>query len=1025
LNVLGISCFYHDAAAALVVDGALVAASEEERFSRVKHDFEFPQRAIDFCLRTAGITAHDLDLVVFYEKPFWKLDRILMSALQTFPRSLGAFREGMLVWLLDKLWVRDVIAERLGIPRKKVAFSQHHLSHACSSFYCSGFDRAAVLTVDGVGEWATGTRGVAYDDTIELQDRMSYPHSIGLLYSAFTAFLGFQVNEGEYKVMGLAPYGEPRFVDRIFEKLVDLHDDGSFWLDMSYFAYHHSAYYSFNERFAALFGRPRSPQESNTLDPHYADIAASIQKATEEILVRQAQVLAKRTGHENLAMSGGVALNSVANARILRDSGFKRLFIQPAAGDGGGALGAALYGAYVVLGEKNRFRMTHAYWGEAHTDEAIAAWLKASGHEYRELGDEDAVCDEVAERLENGQVVGWMQGRFEWGPRALGHRSILADPRTAIMKDIVNARIKFREPFRPFAPSVLAERVEDFFTLPDAMEVDPARYMLLVLPVHEDRKEQLQAITHVDGTARIQAVHEAESPRYHKVIRRFGERTGVPVVLNTSFNLRGEPIVNTPAEAFSTFARSDMDALVMGRFVVSRRAVGEGRRTSGAELEEWRHAPKMAPLQPEIPDERDRVRLGGGGHNLFGVAAPAEDHGGRVKAAIGKALLSIVGVLVVLEIFLRFYLPIPNLQLGGMYRQQGELVDLTPGWHRTVHGSEFKVPLAIDEKGLRDSRLPDPGKPHLLVLGDSFTFGCWSTEDRRFTGVLGTALGGAVQVISGGNPNYGTGAELMLLRQRFDEWKPKAVVLAFYDGNDYWDNFVGPTAYRVNRGYLEMREPWWSREMSYNCLAGGGEEPTVGAWAPARDPLPSPWALSASAPPPAESAVWPFDWLGSTLRHTEVYQVGAAIHLTVTTPERFLRPIDAEAWMLRKYTPEMTQAVEMTYRYLDGIQAECQRRGVPLLLMVIPASHGVIDDEAWTKWLADQHLEAGLFDRDKPTALAINWARARNVPALDLSPYLRNRPDLYYRHDMHWTDRGHFQAGEHLAEFLQARGIAR
>ena len=1041
MNVLGISCFYHDAAAALVVDGKLIAAAEEERFSRKKHDFEFPRRAIEFCLKTADIVAGELDLVVFYEKPFWKLDRILMSAIQTFPRSLGAFREGMLVWLLDKLWVRDQIVERLGVPRQKVAFSSHHTSHAASSYYCSGFDEAAILTVDGVGEWAAGTRGVAFDDTIELTDQLSYPHSLGLLYSVFTAFLGFQVNEGEYKVMGLAPYGNPRFVDLIFDKLVDLHDDGSFWLDMDYFAYHHSAVYSFNERFAKLFGAPRSATDSNTLDPHYADVAASIQRVAEEILVRQARSLKRRTGHTNLCMAGGVALNSVANARILGESGFSRLFIQPAAGDGGGALGAALWGAHTVLREKRAFRMEHASWGEAHDDAAIARWLRGAGHEYREL-DDDALYGEVAARLVNGQVVGWMDGRFEWGPRALGHRSILADPRDALMKDVVNARIKFREPFRPFAPSVLAERAEEFFRLPDAPSVDPARYMLLVVPVVEERRETLGAITHVDGTARIQAVHRDVSPRYHRVIARFGELTGVPVVLNTSFNLRGEPIVNTPAEAFSTFERSDMDAVVMGHFVVSRRAVGEGRNFQGVDLEQWRAAPGTSPAPAALDSSpegasgaRSHTAAGhtAGGHNLFGAAAPlprSHAWGTRIVHGIATGIAGAFCVALILELLLRMMLPIPNLQLGGMYRLDSRgVVALRPYWHTTVRGHEFDTPIRINASGLRD-RLdaPLPSRKHLLVLGDSFTFGCWSTERRRFVGVMAQALGRSVQVMCGAQPDWGTASELDFLEHRGRRLKPDAVLLAFYDGNDYWDNFVGPSATTVEGGYLKMRQPWWSKELACNCLRGGMPqgEPLLGPCDPAPSTLlRSPWAPptdGSAAESPRIDGGWGHHFL-AMLRHTELFQVGAALHLSFETPERFLRPYDAQAWMLRSYRPEMARAVLMTWRYLDAMMVCCRKMNVPLAVVVIP-SHTEVDDSAWHAWLVRNHLAslANRFRRARPRQMVVSWARARGVPVLDLASCLANRPGLYYHDDMHWTDLGHFQAGEHVARFVRSLG---
>ena len=591
MNILGISCYYHDAAAALLVDGELVAAAEEERFSRKKHDSGFPVGAIQFCFESGGISAQDLDYVVFYEKPFEKFERILMTTLQTYPKAWKVFRESMATWLVDKLWVRQAIQHELQIPKEKILFTQHHLSHAASAFFASPFDESAVMTVDGVGEWATATYGEGRGTDITLLNEVRFPHSLGLLYSAFTAFLGFEVNEGEYKVMGMAPYGEPRYVDKVW-KVIQTFEDGSFCLDMDYFCFHHSTSRTFNSKFEQLFGEPRPPetlfftegtgfpsyfgekpgnyQELCALNQHYADIAASIQKVTEEVLLNMAKAVREKTGQDNLCIAGGVGLNSVANTRILNESGFKRLYIQPAAGDGGGALGAALYVYHTMLGQPRKLVMKHAYWGQAFGDEAIKAFLDQESIAYKHVVNEDEVLDQTVEALVNGKVIGWYQGRFEWGPRALGNRSILADPRREEMKDVVNTKIKFREPYRPFAPSILSEEVENYFELPDAVEHDPARFMLLVTPVKEDKQEVLPAITHVDGTGRLQTVFEDTNPRYYNLIKRFGQATGVPVVLNTSFNLRGEPVVTTPANAYSTFHRSEMDVLVMGNYMVCK-----------------------------------------------------------------------------------------------------------------------------------------------------------------------------------------------------------------------------------------------------------------------------------------------------------------------------------------------------------------------------------------------------------------------------------------------------------------------
>ena len=591
MNILGISCYYHDAAAALLRDGQLIAAAEEERFTRVKHDFSFPKSAIQFCLDTAGIRGSDVDYVAFFEKPFRKFDRILMTVLQTYPLSYKVFRESMITWMIDKLWVGATISAELGIPKDRVLFCEHHLSHAASAFLCSPFDESAILTVDGVGEWVTGTWGVGRGNHIDLRKQMEFPHSLGLLYSAFTAFLGFEVNEGEYKVMGMAPYGQPRYVDKVW-KLIRQDPDGSFSLDMDYFSFHHSTDRTFNRRFVDLFGEPRPPKmlfftaesgfpsyfgappgnydELCKLNQHYADIAASIQKVTEEVLLGMARSIHKETGMKRLCIAGGVALNSVANSRILRETGFEELFIQPSAGDGGGALGAALWADNMLFGHPRRFRMDHAYWGKSYDSSEIRKFLEQGRIVYRYIENDEQLLDQVVDRLQQGKVIGWFQDKFEWGPRALGNRSILGDPRNANMKDIINTKIKFREPYRPFAPSVLAECAEAYFDLPNAARHYPARYMLYVVPVRPAKQAILPAITHVDGTGRLQTVFRDANPRYCGLIERFAQATGVPAILNTSFNLKGEPIVNTPANAFNTFSKSEMDTLVLGNFVIEK-----------------------------------------------------------------------------------------------------------------------------------------------------------------------------------------------------------------------------------------------------------------------------------------------------------------------------------------------------------------------------------------------------------------------------------------------------------------------
>ena len=589
MHILGLSCYFHDASAAILRDGTLVAAAEEERFSRVKHDFGFPSRAIEFCLEQAGIRGADVDYVAFFEKPFVKFDRILQTAFAEVPKSGAVFRQAITAWMLDKLWVKNRIREALGVPADRILFAEHHQSHAASAFFCSPFSEAAVLTVDGVGEWATATTGRGSDRTIELTHEIQFPHSLGLLYSAFTAFLGFEVNEGEYKVMGMAPYGRPRFVEEV-RKLLNVAPDGAFALNLEYFEFQHSTTRTYSDAFVKLFGAPRPPEglfftESSGFPSYfgekpsnyaqladanqgYADLAASIQVVTEDTLLTMAKAACARAGSTKLCMAGGVALNSVANGRILREAGVTDLFIQPAAGDSGAALGAALFAHHQVLGHPRGFVMEHAAWGQQHGMDDIRAAASETGFRVEECPDEDRMIDRAVELLSTGRVIGWHQGRFEWGPRALGQRSILADPRRAEMKDTVNVKIKFREPYRPFAPSVLQECADQYFDCAGADAQYPARFMLLVEPVRPSARSVLPATTHVDNSARLQTVVKAASPRYHELISRFGRASGVPVVMNTSFNLRGEPIVNTPSEAISTFARSGLDALVMDKVIL-------------------------------------------------------------------------------------------------------------------------------------------------------------------------------------------------------------------------------------------------------------------------------------------------------------------------------------------------------------------------------------------------------------------------------------------------------------------------
>ncbi len=565
VNVLGISCYYHDTGAALVCDGQLIAAAEEERFNRQKHYNGFPEQAIRYCLGEAGITVDEIDHIGFYEKPLVKFNRILETILAYWPRTYRPWLKAMPLWLGQRLRIGTEIQESLGTD-KEILYCQHHLSHAASAFLVSPFQQAAIITADGVGEWATTAWGVGRGNSIEMREELRFPHSVGLLFSAVTAYLGFRVNDAEWKVMGLAPYGRPTYVDR-FREVVDIKEDGSIRLNLRYFAHGYSTTKTFNRRWEELFGRPQRAPESELTDFH-RDIAHSGQKIVEEIMVKIAAHVHRKTGMHNLCLAGGVGLNCVANWRILQESGFKDIFIQPAAGDSGGALGTAFYIYNCVLNNPRTFEMKHALWGPSFDDQQIKAVLDQAEATYETIENEEELLERTAKLIADGKVVGWFQGRMEFGPRALGARSLLADPRNANMKDIINAKVKFREAFRPFAPSILKELAHEYFDMPAGMD---APFMLLVPNVREQKRTIIPAVTHQDGTGRVQTITEAHNGRYYRLIRAFGRLTGVPVVINTSFNVRGEPIVCTPADAYHTFVHTGIDALVMGNCVVTKK----------------------------------------------------------------------------------------------------------------------------------------------------------------------------------------------------------------------------------------------------------------------------------------------------------------------------------------------------------------------------------------------------------------------------------------------------------------------
>jgi len=578
-HILGISAFYHDSAACLVRDGEIIAAAQEERFTRKKHDHRFPSRAVAYCLEAAGLTADQLDAIAFYDKPWIKFERLLETYLAFAPSGFGSFVKAMPLWLKQKLWMGELIKKEISFAGDLI-YPEHHQSHAASAFFPSPFERAAILTMDGVGEWATASWGVGSGNRIELTHELHFPHSLGLLYTAFTYYTGFKVNSGEYKVMGLAPYGEPRYVKLILDELIDLKDDGSLRLDMKYFNYCQGLTMT-SEAFHRLFGgQPRKPEAP--LTQREMDLARSLQDVTEEVMLRMARHVRRETGETNLCLAGGVALNCVGNGKILREKVFDRIWIQPAAGDAGGALGAALFAWHQVLGKPreaggDRDRQSGSYLGPSFTTETIETWLRAREIPYHRH-DNGEIPELVAELIAHDKVVGFLSGRMEFGPRALGARSILGDARSPKMQSVMNLKIKFRESFRPFAPACLREDVSEFFELDCA-----SPYMLLVAPVREERRvamtaeqerlfgierlnvprSDIPAVTHVDYSARIQTVDRRDHPQFYRVIEAFKRRTGYGIVVNTSFNVRGEPIVCTPEEAYLCFMRTEMDALVL------------------------------------------------------------------------------------------------------------------------------------------------------------------------------------------------------------------------------------------------------------------------------------------------------------------------------------------------------------------------------------------------------------------------------------------------------------------------------
>ena len=768
-RILGLSFAYHDSAAALLVDGQLIAAASEERFSRRKHTSAFPQLAIQYCLETAGLTPKDLTHVVFYEKPFVKLDRILTTYVSTWPRSYKAFAKALPVWMRDKLWIKQEIADHLQTDAE-ILFCEHHLSHAASAFLCSPFERAAVLTLDGVGEWETATCGIGEGNQIRLERHIDYPHSLGLFYSALTAYLGFRVNDAEWKVMGLAPYGEPRYVDA-FRELIDIAADGSFALDMRYYAHHLSESSMLMDLFETHMGQPkRSPNAE--LTQFHKDIARSGQAIVEEAMVKIGRDLHQRYGVDKIVIGGGVGLNSVGNFRILEQTPFTDIFIQPAAGDDGAAIGAALYIYHCVLGHPRQFQMKHAYFGPEFDDVAIETTLRSLGCQYEKLT-EDALIEKTAQLLVDGQVLGWFQGRMEFGPRALGNRSIIADPRNVAMKDIINAKVKYREWFRPFAPSVAKESAGIYFDL----DVD-SPFMLLVPKVRDAWRDKLPAITHEDGTGRVQTVEAEINPRYYKLIKQFGKLSGVDVVLNTSFNVRGEPVVCTPEDAIRCYEKTGIDYLVMGNFIVSQK-----RAQQSYSMEEINEL-------DVVPEAKVQHRDTGG-----------------IASQIGTLVIALAVIFGVLEVGVRALELVrfgdisgQSLEPPSIYQDHPRLGHiLVPGSHLETHAPAREADVRINALGLRgpETVLHKPaGRLRVACLGGSTTFGTGEKDDAHtwprvleaklrasLTGKDSALAGQDLEVLNFGVPGYDAADNLDQLMLQVAAMQPD-VVLLFQGYND-------------------------------------------------------------------------------------------------------------------------------------------------------------------------------------------------------------------------------------------------
>lgn len=1015
MRVLGISCFTHQAAAALIVDGQVAAAATEERFTRQRGDRQFPAQAINYCMEASFTQAKDLDLVVFFQKPglLWK--REWRAILGGWPRSSAFFKDAALSQFCDYGRLAKLVERQVGLKKDKLVFCNQALALASSVYYPSAFPKAALLMADSGGDWASGARGSAWGTELTLDEEFPSPHSLGLLYAAFASFMGYDPLQGRGQVMDLAAYGQPQYLEKILKNLLTLNEDGSFKLHLEYFNYLAPAGVPYTDKFTSLFGAPRPPQEAQRLDGHWANLAASVQAALEEVLLCQARGLQRKYGHTCLCLAGDLALNSAAMGRLYREAGFENLALQWTSSGEAGALGAALWGYFSLLGGTKRVRLLSPYLGSEQDDFAAGEYLRSQNCKFREFSDMNGVYQEAVARLQYGQSIAWVKGRTEFGPHALGARSILVDPRRPYSAQMVDSQLRGRDPFRPLGVSIMNEALEDYFEAPNSQYLDPLRFRSLALSIYEDRQELVPSAFNNQAQSAVQAVYAQESPYFYELLSHFYQATGVPLLLNSSFRLPGEPLVDTPAQALEAFTRSDVDALFIGKLMVSRRPATEERHFQGVDLKTW--TPKASPSS---------------GQNAQGRAAAAREivyHREDRRpwsdqlGAVGQVLKYVALFLLIWGIAeLAAYLTTTNVpyQLRGIYRSTEKGVRLTPKWSGRVRGAEFSQDIHLDGDGWRQppalrpvdsfgssevrqlswaaniesdavsSRRPGVGQT-ILALGDSFTFGAWQPMEDTWLNQIQRISG--AKILNYALPQAGTDFEVDLYRQLTPtQRQAEVVLLGFYTGNDYYENMVTREGFTVADGLLRLTPKAQARWGKYDCLAVKNA-----AQLPSSDRLSFFQILAGRS--------YLYAWLSN-----------------LSWGSKALSPSAPQAWYLNKYSAEMRQGVDNTLAALNQLNELCGERGSALVVVLIPSAYEV-SDGLWQEWLEDSDLNADLFDRAKPRQILIDWAETKGVYIVDLWPSLVNRPAMYYRNDPNFNALGHFQTGEVVSQYLDRSGV--